>query len=55
MKATNLVFYIGDVPLETVTEYKYLGNLLSADDTDNATVSLNISKATQTCFVCIAF
>jgi hypothetical protein len=50
MEATNLVFYIGDVPLENVTEYKYLGHLLSADDTDNATVSLNISKATQTWF-----
>jgi hypothetical protein len=50
MEATNLVFYIGDVPLENVTEYKYLGCLLSADDTDNATVSLNISKATQTWF-----
>jgi hypothetical protein len=50
MEATNLVFYIGNVPLENVTEYKYLGHLLSADDTNNATVSLNISKATQTWF-----
>jgi hypothetical protein len=50
MEATNLVFYIGNVPLENVTEYKYLGHLLSADDTDNAAVSFNISKATHTWF-----
>jgi hypothetical protein len=46
IQATNLVFYVGKVPLENVTEYKYLGCPLSADDSDNAAVSLNISKAT---------
>jgi hypothetical protein len=50
IQATNLVFYIGKVPLENVTEYKYLGRPLSADDSDNAAVSLNISKATRTWF-----
>jgi hypothetical protein len=51
IQATNLVFYIGKVPLENVTEYKYLGCPLSADHSDtNAAVSLNISKATQTWF-----
>ena len=50
IQATNLVFYVGKVPLENVTEYKYLGCPLSADDSDNAAVSLNISKATQTWF-----
>jgi hypothetical protein len=50
MEGTNLVFYVGNVPLETVTEYKYLGRPLSTDDTDNAAVSLNISKATHTWF-----
>jgi hypothetical protein len=50
IQATNLVFYAGKVPLENVTEYKYLGCPLSADDSDNAAVSLNISKATRTWF-----
>jgi hypothetical protein len=50
MEAINLVFYVGNVPLENVTEYKYLGRPLSADDTDHAAVSLNISKATRTWF-----
>jgi hypothetical protein len=50
IEATNLVFYVGNVPLENVTEYKYLGRPLSADDTDNAAVSLNISKATRSWF-----
>jgi hypothetical protein len=50
IQATNLVFYVGKVPLENVTEYKYLGRPLSADDSDNAAVSLNISKATRTWF-----
>jgi hypothetical protein len=50
IQATNLVFYVGKVPLENVTEYKYLGHPLPADDSDNAAVSLNISKATQTWF-----
>jgi hypothetical protein len=50
MEATNLVFYIGNVPLENVTEYKYLGCLLSTDDTNNAAVSFNISNATHTWF-----
>ena len=50
IQATNLVFYIGKVPLENGTEYKYLGRPLSTDDSDNAAVSLNISKATRTWF-----
>jgi hypothetical protein len=50
IQATNLVFYVGKVPLENVTEYKYLGRPLSSDDSDNAAVSLNISKATRTWF-----
>jgi len=50
MEATNLVFYVGDVPLKNVTEFKYLGRPLSADDTDNAAVSYNLSKATHTWF-----
>jgi hypothetical protein len=50
IQATNLVIYVGKVPLENVTEYKYLGHPLSADDSNNAAVSLNISKATRTWF-----
>jgi hypothetical protein len=46
IQATNLVFSVGKKPLENVTEYKYLGHPLSADDSNNAAVSLNISKAT---------
>jgi hypothetical protein len=42
--------HFATVPLENVTEYKYLGRPLSADDSDNAAVSLNISKATRTWF-----
>jgi hypothetical protein len=50
IEATNLVFYVGNVPLENVTEYKYLGRVLSADDSDQATVSLNISNASKAWF-----
>jgi hypothetical protein len=46
IQATNLVFSVGKEPLENVTEYKNLGHPLSADDSNNAAVSLNISKAT---------
>jgi hypothetical protein len=35
IEATNLVLYVGNVPLENVTEYKYLGRVLSADDSDH--------------------
>jgi hypothetical protein len=50
MEAVNIVFYVGTVPLDNVTEYKYLGRPLSADDSDDAAVSLNISKATRAWF-----
>ena len=45
MEANDIVFNIDNVSIETVSEYKYLGHLLSADDSDKATVSYNISKA----------
>jgi hypothetical protein len=50
IEATNLVFYVGNVPLKNVTEYKYLGCVLSADDSDQATVSLTISNASKAWF-----
>jgi len=46
--ATNLVFYVDEVPIDTVTKFKYLGCSLSADDRDDdATVSFNIKRANQ--------
>jgi len=47
MEACKLVFYVDEVPIDTVTEFKYLGRILSADDRDDATVSFNIKKANQ--------
>jgi hypothetical protein len=37
-------------PIETVTEFKYLGQILSADDSDDGAVNMNITKATKTWF-----
>lgn len=50
VEATNLVFKVGDVPIETISEFKYLGRPLSADDSDDAAVSLNISRASKAWF-----
>jgi hypothetical protein len=37
-------------PIKTVTEFKYLGQILSADDSDDGAVNMNITKATKTWF-----
>jgi hypothetical protein len=38
MKANNIVFYVNNDAIETVSEYKYLGCILSADNKDDAAV-----------------
>jgi hypothetical protein len=44
MKANNIVFYVDNDSIETVSEYKYLGRILSAGDKDDAAiVALNKS------------
>jgi hypothetical protein len=55
IKAHNIVFYVDRVPIETVTEFMYLGRMISADDHDDAAVSLNIKKASMAWFVCSTF
>jgi hypothetical protein len=50
MKANNIVFYVDNDAIETVSEYKYLGRILSADDKDDAAVSYNIKKASNAWF-----
>ena len=40
----DIVFYINGTTLDNVTEFKYLGHIISADDWDNAAVSYNIKK-----------
>jgi len=47
MKTHNFAFYVDEVPIDTVHEFKYLGHILSADDQDDAAVSFNINKANQ--------
>jgi hypothetical protein len=50
IKTYDIVFYIDGVPIETVTEFKYLGQIISANDHDDAVVSLNIKKALMAWF-----
>jgi hypothetical protein len=38
MKANNIVFYVNNASIETVSKYKYLGCVLSADNKDDAAV-----------------
>ena len=42
-----IVFYINGIALDNVTEFKYLGCIISADDRDDAAVSYNIKKETK--------
>jgi hypothetical protein len=46
----NVVFYVDGTPIDNVTEYKYLGRIMSADDQDTAAVSFNIKKASKAWF-----
>ena len=46
-QANDIVFYINGIALDNVTEFKYLGRIISADDRDDAVVSYNIKKATK--------
>jgi DNA-directed RNA polymerase subunit RPC12/RpoP len=48
--ARNVVFYVDGTPIDNVTEYKYLGRIMSADDQDTAAVSFNIKKASKAWF-----
>ena len=48
--ANSIIFYIDGIPIENVSEFKYLGRILSADDRDDAAVSYNIKKASQAWF-----
>jgi hypothetical protein len=48
--ARNVKFFVNGEPLETVTKFKYLGRILSADDSDDGAVNMNITKATKTWF-----
>ena len=50
LEANDIVFYVDNVSIETVSEYKYLGRILSADDRDEAAVSYNIKKASNAWF-----
>jgi hypothetical protein len=45
--ARNIKFYI-DTVIENVTEFKYLGRIISADDYDDGAVNFNITKASKT-------
>jgi len=49
-QAKSIVFYVNGVAIDTVTEFKYLGHILSADDRDDATVSYNIKRASDAWF-----
>jgi exonuclease III len=42
------VFYVQDVPIETVMEFKYLGRVVKNDDGDWPAVIQNVKKATAT-------
>ena len=49
--ARNVKFYVNGEPIESVTEFKYLGQMMSADNSDNAddaAINYNITKATKT-------
>lgn len=46
--ANSIVFTVDGTPIENVTEYKYLGRILSADDRDDEAVSFNLQKANST-------
>lgn len=46
--ARNIKFYINDTVIENVTEFKYLGRIISADDYDDGAVNFNITKASKT-------
>jgi hypothetical protein len=41
----TIKFYINDTVIENVTEFKYLGWIISADDYDDGAVNFNITKA----------
>jgi hypothetical protein len=49
--ARNIKFYINDTVIENVTEFKYLGQIISADDYDDGAVNFNITKASKTWLV----
>jgi hypothetical protein len=46
--AHNIKFYINDTVIENVTEFKYLGRIISADDYDDGAVNFNITQASKT-------
>ena len=46
--ARNVKFYVNGEPIESITEFKYLGRMMSADDYDDAAINYNITKATKT-------
>lgn len=48
--ANSIVFYVNGIAIQTVSEYKYLGRILSADDRDDAAVSFNIKNANKAWF-----
>jgi hypothetical protein len=50
LEANDIVFNVDNVSIKTVSEYKYLGHILSADDRDEAAVSYNIKKASNAWF-----
>jgi hypothetical protein len=41
------------VPIKNVTEFKYLGHIISADDYDDAAIAANIKKASKTSWFCM--
>jgi hypothetical protein len=45
--AHNIKFYINDTVIENVTEFKYLGRIISADGYDDSAVNFNITKASK--------
>jgi hypothetical protein len=46
-KAKEVVFTVSGVAIETVSEFKYLGRILSDDDSDEAAVARNLKRARQ--------
>jgi hypothetical protein len=53
--ARNVKFFVNGEPLETVTEFKYLGRILSADGSDDGAVNMNITKLPRHGSACIEF
>ena len=47
-KIAETIFYVQGVPIETVSEFKYLGRVVKNDDDDWPAVNQNVKKATAT-------